>query len=468
VTTLFLFAALFVFLFMGMPIAIALGLSSVLTILFFASDSLASLTLKLFDTSFQYTLLAIPFFILSGTLLTTGGVARRLIRFANTVVGHLHGGLAIASVLACMFFAAISGSSPATVVAIGSIVIGGMVQHGYPKGFAAGVIANAGTLGILIPPSIVMVVYSAATSVSLGRLFLAGIIPGIMLGLLLMAAVYWRARSIDIPRRPRASIREVLVAGAESIWGLLLIVLIMGGIYSGAFTPTEAAAVSVIYALLVALVIYRDMGPLKGIPWRYPDESMQRAFIRGLTQTGWGWSVGLFHRDTFRTLVDAGKVTVMLMFIIANAFLFAHVLTTERIPQQITEIILRNDLEPWMFLVVVNVLLLIAGNFMEPSAIMLIMAPILFPIAVRLGIDPIHLGIIFVVNMEIGMITPPVGLNLFVTSGITGESLAWVVRHAIPWTAILLIFLLIVTYVPIISTWLPDLMFGPEIVNLRQ
>ncbi|MEO8559210.1 MAG: TRAP transporter large permease subunit [Rhodospirillales bacterium] len=467
-TTAFLFVALFVFLFMGMPIAISLGLASVLTILFFAHDSLASLTLKLFDTSFQYTLLSIPFFILSGTLLTTGGVARRLIRFANTCVGHLPGGLAIASVMACMFFAAISGSSPATVVAIGSIVIAGMVQHGYPKGFAAGVIANAGTLGILIPPSIVMVVYSAATSVSLGRLFLAGIVPGAILGLMLMGAVYWRARQLGIPRRPRASMREVLVAGADSIWGLLLIVLIMGGIYSGAFTPTEAAAVSVIYALIVALLIYRDMGPLKGVPWREPGEGIDHATLRAFKQVPATFVTGSFHRDTFRVLVDAGKITVMLMFIISNAFLFAHVLTTERIPQEIAELILRNDLEPWMFLVVVNILLLIAGNFMEPSAIMLIMAPILFPIAVRLGIDPIHLGVIFVVNMEIGMITPPVGLNLFVTSGITGEPLTWVVRHALPWTVILLVFLLLVTYVPILSTWLPDMMFGPEIVNLRK
>jgi C4-dicarboxylate transporter DctM subunit len=464
VTTIFLFAALFLFLFMGMPIAVALGLSSVLTILLFANDSLASLTLKLFDTSFQFTLLAIPFFVLSGTLLTTGGVARRLIRFANTCVGHLPGGLAIASVMACMFFAAISGSSPATVVAIGSIVISGMVQNGYPKGFAAGVIANAGTLGILIPPSIVMVVYSAATNVSLGRLFLAGIIPGILLGLLLIAAVYWRARKRGIPLRPRASLREIASAGLSATWGLLLIVIIMGGIYLGAFTPTEAAAVSVIYALLVALAIYRDMGPVKGVPWRRPGESLASVLGRGVWQTSYGFVAGLFHRDTFRALVEAGKITVMLMFIISNAFLFAHVLTTERIPQHITELILSNDLDPWMFLVVVNILLLVAGNFMEPSAIMLIMAPILFPIAVRLGIDPIHLGVIFVVNMEIGMITPPVGLNLFVTSGITGETLGWVVRHAIPWTAILLAFLVIVTYVPWLSTVLPNAAFGPEIV----
>ena len=432
-TTTFLFVSLFVFMFLGMPIAISLGLASTLTILFFANDTLASLALKLFDTAHHYTLLAIPFFILSGMLLTTGGVARRLIRFANTCVGHLPGGLAIASVLACMLFAAISGSSPATVVAIGSIVIGGMVQHGYTKGFAAGVIANAGTLGILVPPSIVMVVYAAATNVSVGRMFLAGIIPGAILGLMMMFCVYIAARRLKIPLQERASWREIIAAGSDAIWGLLLIFVIMGGIYSGAFTPTEAAAVAVIYALIVAVVIYRDLSWLE-VP---------------------------------KVLVEAGKVTVMLMFIIANAFLFAHVLTTERIPQEISEIILANDLQPWMFLIVVNILLLVAGNFMEPSAIMLILAPILFPIAVRLGIDPIHLGIIFVVNMEIGMITPPVGLNLFVTSGVTGESLPWVVRHAIPWTAILIIFLIFITYVPVISTFLPDFFFGPEQVRLN-
>ncbi len=429
-TTAFLFAALFLFLFMGMPIAIALGLSSVLTILFFANDSLGSLTLKLFSTADQFTLLAIPFFVLSGAFLSTGGVARRLIRFANACVGHLPGGLAIASVFACMLFAAVSGSSPATVVAIGSIVIGGMVSHGYSKQFAAGVISNAGTLGILIPPSIVMVVYAAATNVSVGRLFMAGFIPGALLGLMLMVTIYIAARKKNIPLRPRADLREVVDSAADAFWGILLIVIIMGGIYLGAFTPTEAASVAVIYAAGVALFIYRDM------TWR----------------------------DIPKVLLDGGKVTIMLMFIIANATLFAHVLTSEQIPQIIAQAILAHDLSPWMFLLVVNIILLIAGDFMEPSSIILIMSPIVFPIAVKLGIDPIHLGIIFVVNMEIGMVTPPVGLNLFVTSGITNENLFWVFRAAFPWMMVMLLFLAIITYVPIISTWLPNLVFGPEIV----
>ena len=426
-TTAFLFLVLFACMALGVPIAIALGLSSVLTILFFAQDSVASLALKFLDASQTETLLAIPFFVLAGNLLTTGGVARRMINFASACVGHFHGGLAIASVMACMLFAAVSGSSPATVVAIGSIVIAGMVRLGYSQAYATGVIVNAGTLGILIPPSIVMVVYAAATEASLGRLFMAGIIPGILLGLLLMAAIYVSARIRNLPRQARAGWGERLVSFGRALWGLLLIVIVLGGIYGGAFTPTEAAAVSAAYAFLVAVFVYRDL-KLKDVP---------------------------------RVLLDSARVTVMLMFIISSAFLFAHVLTTEQIPQSIARAVIAGGLEPWQFLIVVNILLLLAGNFMEPSSIILILVPILFPIAQHLGIDPIHLGIILVVNMEIGMVTPPVGLNLFVASGITGMPLLQVVRAAAPWLLVLLAFLILVTYVPQISLVLPDLMYGP-------
>ncbi len=424
-TTVALFVLLFVFMFLGMPVAVALGLSSLLTILFFAQDSLASLSLKLFETSEHYTLLAIPFFILGGAFMTTGGVAKRMIRFANACIGHLRGGLAMASVMACMLFAAVSGSSPATVVAVGSIVIAGMVRAGYSQPFAAGVICNAGTLGILIPPSIVMVVYGAATETSVGKLFMAGVIPGIRLGLLLMVAIYVRARMIDLPKQPRATLGEVLSSGRDSLWGLLLIVIILGGIYGGVFTPTEAAAVAAVYAFVIAVFVYRDIG-MRKVP---------------------------------HVLVDAGKVTVMLMFIVANALLFAHVLTTERIPQQIAEIIIGWGMTGWQFLIVVNILLLIAGMFMEPTGIILILAPILFPIATRLGIDPVHLGIIMVVNLEIGMVTPPIGLNLFVTAGITGMSIGQVVRAALPWSLVLLAFLVVITYVPAITLFLPNLLF---------
>jgi C4-dicarboxylate transporter DctM subunit len=419
-----LFILLFVFLFMGMPVAVALGLSSLLTILFFAQDSLASLSLKLFETSEHYTLLSIPFFILGGAFMTTGGVAKRMIRFANACIGHLRGGLAMASVMACMLFAAVSGSSPATVVAVGSIVIAGMVKAGYPLPFASGVICNAGTLGILIPPSIVMVVYGAATETSVGKLFMAGFIPGFVLGLMLMVAIYVRARMIGLPKMPRAPMSEILTSGRDSLWGLLLIVIILGGIYGGVFTPTEAAAVAAVYAFLIAVFVYKDIG-MKQVP---------------------------------HVLVEAGKVTVMLMFIVANALLFAHVLTTERIPQAIAETIVGWGMPAWQFLIVVNILLLIAGMFMEPTGIILILAPILFPIAMKLGIDPVHLGIIMVVNLEIGMVTPPVGLNLFVTAGITKMSIGQVVKAALPWTLILLLFLVIVTYWPPMTLFLPNLM----------
>jgi C4-dicarboxylate transporter DctM subunit len=427
VNTLVLFVCLFAFMALGMPVAISLGLSSLITIFFFSQDSLASMSIKLFETSEHYTLLAIPFFVLAGNLMSTGGVARRMVHFAIAAVGHLRGGLAIASILACMLFAAVSGSSPATVVAIGSIVIAGMVKNGYTKEFGAGVICNAGTLGILIPPSIVMVVYAAVTEVSVGRLFMAGVVPGIVLGLMLMFAVWWRAGKLQITPPPKASMGEVFRSFRESMWGLALLVIIMGGIYGGVFTPTEAAAVSAVYALFVALVIYRDL-KVKDMP---------------------------------EVFLESAKTTVMLMFIVANALLFAHVLTTERIPQTIAEHILAIGMTPWMFLLVVNIILLIAGNFMEPTGIILILAPILFPIATQLGIDPIHLGVIMVVNMEIGMVTPPVGLNLFVTSGVTGMNLVQVTRAALPWLSVLLIFLVMVTYIPAISLALPNAIFGP-------
>ena len=423
--TAILFITLFAFMAIGVPVAISLGLSSLLTILLFGQDSLASLSIKLYETSEHYTLLSIPFFILAGAMMSTGGVAKRMVRFAVAAVGHLRGGLAIARVLACTIFGAGSGSSPATVVAIGSIVIAGMVRSGYPQPFAAGVICNAGTLGILIPPSIVMVVYAAVTEESVGRMFMAGVVPGLLLALMLSVAVWWRAGKLTLARSERASPTELLTSFKDSIWGLALLAVIMGGIYGGIFTPTEAAAVAAVYATLVAVIVYRDIKP----------------------------------RDLPHVLMDAGKTTVMLMFIVANALLFAHVLTTERIPQTIAEGILAAGMEPWMFLLVVNIILLVAGNFMEPTGIILILAPIFFPIATQLGIDPIHLGIIMVVNMEIGMITPPVGLNLFVTSGITGMSLVQVVRAALPWLTVLLVFLVLVTYVPAISLTLPNLIF---------
>jgi len=456
-TTAALFLILLLCLLTGMPIAFALGLSSITTILIFSNDSLASIALKLLEAqSEHYTLLAIPFFILSSTFLSTGGVATRIINFAIDCVGWIRGGLAMASVMACMIFAAVSGSSPATVAAIGSIVIAGMVKAGYPKAMAAGVITNAGTLGILIPPSIVMLVYAAATEESAARLFMAGLIPGLMMGTMLMIVIYIVARIKGLPAQPWVGFKTLLRSTFTASWGLMLIVIVLGSIYGGICSPTEAAAISAVYAFFIAIFSYRDMGPLKNMKWHEEGDILPKTIGRNLLLSAKALPLSIFHKDTRKVLMDSSKVSIMLLFIIGNAMLFAHVLTTERIPHQLTAMIVEWGLPAWGFLIVVNILLLMAGNFMEPSAILLIMAPILFPIAVQLGIDPIHLGVIMVVNMEIGMITPPVGLNLFVTAGITGESITWVLRAALPWLMILLVFLGLITYIPQISLWLPE------------
>ncbi|MCG8592806.1 MAG: TRAP transporter large permease subunit [Kiloniellales bacterium] len=450
-----LFLLVIALLLIGVPIAVALGLSSVVFLLVYSDASLASIAQTLFAAfDGHYTLLAIPFFILASAFMSTGGVAQRIIRFAIACVGHFQGGLAIAGVFACMLFAALSGSSPATVVAIGTIVIAGMRQVGYSKEFAAGVICNAGTLGILIPPSIVMVVYAAAVDVSVGRMFLAGVIPGLLAGLMLMIGIYIAAKIKNLPAQPWAGIREILEAARDAAWGLFLIVIILGGIYGGVFTPTEAAAVAAVYAFFIANFIYRDMGP-----FRRDGERRSLATIPWLALTT------LWHPDTRKTLLEAGKLTIMLMFIIANALILKHVLTEEQIPQSIAAAMLDAGFGPVMFLVIVNVILLIGGQFMEPSGLIVIVAPLVFPIAIELGIDPIHLGIIMVVNMEIGMITPPVGLNLFVTSGVAQMPMMSVVHAALPWLGILFIFLIMVTYIPGLSTLIPNALMGPEIIT---
>jgi C4-dicarboxylate transporter, DctM subunit len=421
-SALFLVAILFACLFLGVPIAISLGLASIATIMLFADQSLVSLAQRFFATTQVYPLLAIPFFVLAGTLMTTGGTARRMIEFANALVGHFRGGLAMAALLACAFFAAVSGSSPATVVAVGSIMIAGMAKSGYTREFSAGLVCSAGTLGILIPPSIVMVVYGAVTESSVGHLFLAGILPGLLLTAALMATVAVVAHRQGLPRQPRASFAQLVRTGRDAFWGLALVVIILGGIYLGAYTPTEAAAVSAVYAFVISVFVYRD----------------------------------LRLADVARVLRDSAGTTSMLMFIIANAYLFAFVLTTEQIPQTASAWIVDLGLPPWAFLLALNVLMLIAGNFMEPTSVILILAPIMLPIAVELGIDPIHLGIIMTVNMEIGLITPPVGLNLFVTAGVAELPMTTVIRAAAPWLLVLVSVLITITYVPAVSLALPE------------
>ena len=423
-SALVIFTLLLILMLTGMPISIALGLT-VLTFLFtMTSVPIEAVALKLFTGIEKFEIMAIPFFILAGNFLTHGGVARRMIQFASSMVGHWYGGLGLAGVLACALFAAVSGSSPATVVAIGSILLPAMVKAGFPTRFGAGVITTSGALGILIPPSIVMVMYAVATNSSVGALFMAGVVPGLLLAGFLGFTTWYRARKHNYPRQPKADFATRMKALRESIWGLLLIVIVMGGIYTGLFTPTEAAAMSAVYAFVIAVFVYKDMS-LKDVP---------------------------------RVLLNSASMSAMLLYIITNAVMFSFIMTNENIPQSLAEWMLSMGMGPVAFLLAVNILLLAAGNFMEPSSITLIFAPILFPMAMKLGIDPIHFGILMVVNMEVGMCHPPVGLNLYVASGITKMGITELTIAVWPWLLTMLIFLLLVTYWPGLSLWLPRLL----------
>jgi C4-dicarboxylate transporter DctM subunit len=420
-STALIFGLLLMLMLTGMPISISLGLT-VLSFLFLMTQvPIESVALKLFTGIEKFEIMAIPFFILAGNFLTHGGVARRMIKFATSMVGHWYGGLGLGGVLACALFAAVSGSSPATVVAIGSILMPAMVKAGFPSRFGAGIITTSGALGILIPPSIVMVMYSVSTKTSVGALFMAGVIPGLLLAFLLGMTTWYRARKFDYPRQPKASWPERWDTFKKAVWGLLLIIVVMGGIYTGIFTPTEAAAMSAVYAFFVAVFVYKDMG-LKDVP---------------------------------KVLLSSANMSAMLLYIITNAVLFSFLMTHENIPQEMADWMMGTGVGVIGFLLVANVLLLLAGNFMEPSSIVLILAPILFPIAVKLGIDPVHFGILMVVNMEVGMCHPPVGLNLYVASGITKMGITELTIAVWPWLLTMLAFLILVTYWPTLSLWLP-------------
>jgi C4-dicarboxylate transporter DctM subunit len=422
----------------GMPISIALGLT-VLTFLFALTHvPIEAVALKLFTGIERFEIMSVPFFILAGNFLTHGGVARRMINFAASMIGHFYGGMGLAAVMACALFAAISGSSVATVVAIGSIMLPAMVAQGYPKRFGAGVIATSGALGILFPPSINLVIYAVATSglsaagpdgklvtsASIGQLFMAGVVPGLILATLLGLTTWYRAWSNDYPRMERASWGERFAAFRKSFWGLFLIVIVIGGIYSGVFTPTEAAACAAVYAFVIAVFVYRD----------------------------------LKFGDMPRVLLASAAMSAMILYIVTNAVLFSFLMASEQIPQAMAQWMSAQGLSWVTFLLLVNLLLLAAGNVMDPAAIVLIIAPILFPVAVALGINPIHFGILMAVNMEIGLCHPPVGLNLYVTAGITRMGIAELTVAVLPWLMTMLVFLVLVTYAPAIALWLPRLL----------
>jgi C4-dicarboxylate transporter, DctM subunit len=377
--------------------------------------------LKLFTGIEKFEIMAVPFFILAGNFLTHGGVARRMIDFATSLVGHFHGGLALAGIVACAMFALVCGSSVATVVAIGSIVLPEMVRNGYPMRFGAGVITVAGSLGILMLPSIPKVIYAVATNTSIGALFVAGLFPGILLTIMLCSVTWWIAKRRDYPRMERKGWLQRWRAFQRSVWGLMLVVIIIGGIYSGLFTATEAAAMAAVYSFFVSIFIYGDL-KMRQVP---------------------------------KVLLNSANMSAMLLYIITNAVLFSFVLTNENIPNALAHWFLAKQLGPIEFLLIANVMLLIAGNFMEPSSIILIMAPILYPTAMSLGVNPVHLGILIDANMEVGLCHPPVGLNLYVASGISRLGITELTKAVMPWLITMLVFLVIVTYWPELSIWLP-------------
>ncbi|HEY7842343.1 MAG TPA: TRAP transporter large permease subunit [Bradyrhizobium sp.] len=419
-----IFGLLFALMLTGMPISISLGLT-VLTFLFTMTEvPIESVGLKLFSGLDNFGIMAIPFFILAGTFLTRGGVARRMIAFTTSLVGHLPGGLGLAGVAACAMFAAISGSSVATVVAIGSIMMPAMVDYGYPKRFGVGVISTSGALGILVPPSIILVLYGVSTNTSIGALFMAGIVPGVILALMLAAVTWFVAYRNGYPRMKRATVGQQFRAFRESVWGLLLIVIVLGGIYGGIFTPTEAAACAAVYAFVITVFVYKELRLV----------------------------------DVPKVLLQAASMSSMLLYIITNAVLFSFLMTHEQIPQAMAAWIIDKNLSVWAFLLVVNVILLAAGNVMDPSSILLIMAPILYPLATKLGVNPVHLGVLMIVNTEVGLCHPPVGLNLYIASSIAKMGISEITIAVLPWLCAMLAFLGLITYVPEISLWLPKLL----------
>jgi C4-dicarboxylate transporter DctM subunit len=418
------FALLLFLMLTGIPVSIALGLTVLMFLYLLTHVPVEAVALKLFSGIEKFEIMAIPLFILAGNFLTHGGVARRMIGFATSMIGHWYGGLALAGIIACAMFALVCGSSVATVVAIGSIILPAMVKQGYPKAFGAGVIITAGSLGILMLPSIPKVIYAISTNTSIGALFLAGLFPGILLTVMLCATTWVLARKNNYPRMRKSTWGQRAKAFRKSVWGLMLVVIIIGGITYGIFTPTEAAAMSAVYAFIIAVFVYKDL-PMKKVP---------------------------------EVLKRSASLSAMLLYIITNAVLFSFLMAHENIPQAMADWILAKDLGQAGFLFFTNLLLLLAGNVMEPSSIILVMAPILHPAAIRLGIDAVHFGIMIDANMEIGLCHPPVGLNLYVASGISKMSISELTVAVFPWLMTMLVFLVIVTYWPGLSLWLPKAM----------
>jgi C4-dicarboxylate transporter DctM subunit len=420
-----LFGTLFLCLLIGVPIAIALGVSALFTIYYFTTLPLNIITQKAFTSLDSFPLMAIPFFMLAGILMGKGGVSKRLLNLATALVGWMVGGLAMVTVVSCMFFAAISGSGPATVAAIGSFMIPAMRAKNYGEGFAGAISAAAGSIGVIIPPSIPFVLYGVVAGVSVGSMFLAGIIPGLLIGLLLMVVSFAIAKknNYTAATTERFRFKDVAKAAYDAKWALLIPVIILGGIYGGVFSPTEAAVVAVVYAMVVGVFVYKEL------TWK----------------------------DIYNSLVEAVLINASTMIIIGLSISFAYIMTLEQIPTAIAEFITSLSDNKIIILLVINILLLVVGMFIDTISALVVLAPILLPIVTKVGVDPVHFGVILVANLAIGFITPPLGVNLFVASSVSKIPLERIIIGIIPFLLVMIFSLLVITYVPELSTWLPSL-----------
>ncbi|QOR39067.1 TRAP transporter large permease [Billgrantia diversa] len=420
---LLLFLVLISLFIIGVPIAFSLGLASAVTVWHGDLMPLLVIAQQLIASVNSFPLMAIPFFILAGYLMQGGGISQRLVDFSNTLVGSMTGGLAMVAIVTSLFFAAISGSGAATTAAIGSILIPAMLSKGYPGSYAAANQAASGALGVIIPPSIPLILYGIAANVSVGDMFIAGILPGILVTLTLLLFAYFFAKANGLGGNEKSSLKDVLRAGRKAILAILMPIIILGGIYGGIFTPTEAAVIAVAYSFMIGSVIYREI--------------------------------------KLSSLVDILKqsavTTAVVLSIIGAAGLYGRILQRLRVPDMISDFVVSAIDSPLLFIILANLLLLVAGMFIEAAAAILIFVPILLPIAIGFGFDPVHFGVIMVVNLAMGMFTPPVGLNLFVASQITNIGIARLTRAVLPFVGIVLINLMIISLLPFLSTWLPSL-----------
>ncbi|MBU5312597.1 TRAP transporter large permease subunit [Tissierella carlieri] len=422
--TVALFVLLFVFLFTGAPVYIAMSLASVLALSFFTPIPMEVVAQRMFSGIDKFSLMAVPFFILAANVMKGGGISKRILNLASKLVGHLTGGLAIAVVISCMFFGAVSGSSPATVVAIGGLMLPELLKGGYGEKFSLGLITSSPAVAVIIPPSIGMIVYGTVTGVSVGDLFIGGIGPGIVWGLVVIAYCYFIAKKDKVPVQEKASLKEILIAFKEAAWALGVPFIIIGGIYGGIFTPTESAVVASVYAIFVAIFIYKQLD-FKGLL----DES-----------------------------IDAAVGTAQVMILLAAASIFSWILTRQQIPQALAEGLIAITNSKVTILLMMNIILLVAGMFIDPASATTILAPLFLPLAINYGIDPIHLGIIMVVNGAIGMFTPPFGLNLFVATGVSKEPVSKIISGIVPFVILSLITMAIVTYVPQVTMFFVNTM----------